>query len=173
MQWDAYVKLFDFLFYYIVISIFIAIQSASLETIFSLINLGLASMSFLALIVAGGVFTKKYVFYSRLHKRTDWFEKYPSLFDGLKFNLKRVKIYLVFPFLIKTMYAAVLIFFHESPFYQITLCALVRLINIAAILVTRPFHFNFIQRRDIASEVFLILMIAMCLNCTDDNSESV
>ncbi|KAL4476977.1 hypothetical protein ABPG72_011674 [Tetrahymena utriculariae] len=172
MQWDAYIRLFDFIFYYLCISIFLQLQSTSFTTVLSIVNFMICILSLAVVLFLGGVLVKKYVFYQKLHKRTDWFEKYLYLFDGLRFNLKRAKYYIIYPYINKFAYAAVLVFFSGSAFYQIIFCTAVRLINVIILLITRPFHFNLMQRRDIACELFLIIMIILCLNCTNDESLS-
>lgn len=69
------------------------------------------------MLALGGFIIKKRVRYDKLKLRTDWFDKYLSFFDGIKFNMKRPKIYLIFPYIHRTLYAGVLIFLHDMPFF--------------------------------------------------------
>jgi len=76
MEWDVYVKFFEFIFFFCIISVFIALKSYSFTTILSIVNLLFAILVFVALIALAVFIIKKRVKYTKLKLRTDWFEKY-------------------------------------------------------------------------------------------------
>lgn len=115
MEWDGYVKLFEFTYFFLVMSILIALKSFSFATPLSIANFLLAILVFIGLAVGIYFFMKRFVLYKKLDKRTDWFDKFLTLFDGIKFNMKKPKAYLIFPYGLKTVYAIALVFLHDFP----------------------------------------------------------
>ncbi|EGR31186.1 hypothetical protein IMG5_116120 [Ichthyophthirius multifiliis] len=171
MKFSGYLRMFEWLFYYFLVSFFAFFQQNS----FFSNQLEIASFSICVLFMIFLIFItfflfKKVILYKNISQRTDYFEKFKCIFDGIQFDILKARVYIFFPYFLKILYVIFILFLYEFPTIQIFMCIFCRLLNIILVFTLNPFHFPFIKLKEVASEMFLIVFLAIQFFAIDENT---